>query len=38
MEDFTITVCDKPNKTDLAILPAGAGDLSADKRMQTATR
>lgn len=38
MEDFTITVGDKPNKTDLAILPAGAGDLSAEKRMQTATR
>lgn len=38
MEDFTITACDKPNKTNLAILPAGAGDLSADKRMQTATR
>lgn len=38
MEDFTITVGDKPNKTDLAILPAGAGDSSAEKRMQTATR
>lgn len=38
MEDFTITVCAQQNKTDLAILPAGAGDLSVDKRMQTANR
>lgn len=31
VEFFAITVCEQPNKTDLATLPTEAGDLSVDK-------
>lgn len=36
MEYSTSAVWEQANKTESAILPAGAGDLSIDKTMQNA--